>query len=45
MATTEATLVDLAMLLLRLVLPFAITLIFGCTMNRLLARWNSDLEQ
>ena len=44
MNTSEATLVLLALFLLRLGLPLFITWAFGYGMNRLVAHWNTDFE-
>jgi hypothetical protein len=44
MNSFASPLMILAPLLLRLVLPLLMTLIYGWSMDRLLAHWNTDLE-
>jgi hypothetical protein len=44
MNSFESSLTILALLLLGLLLPLLMTLIYGWSMDRLLAHWNTDLE-
>lgn len=44
MNTFEATLAVVALFLLRLLLPLAVTFVFGYGMNRVLGRWHLPAE-
>jgi hypothetical protein len=45
MNASEVALTMLVFLLLRLALPLIVTLVFGYTMNRLVDRWNANIDR
>lgn len=45
MNASEVALMMLAFILLRLALPLILTVIFGYAMNRLVDRWNANIDR